>query len=368
MSNRFLVVILFLGSAQLFAAEVPPYDESNATSATLGDIDTRANMKGADKPLKQDVFLSRFFSDLSLEHRSDQLRTMQNNTTTSVRSFSLGVEVQVEDSFSFLAEVLSDQMVEGDLNVNMGELYVTYSLSDKRSQRYLKTAAGVMKLNYGVLNRQDGQFAVLPSYYALLYDLPRGLDTGVYAEAGLRDSFYMGASGYAGQNLRITDDRLREIDILPHHFTLGWGNAHKTIDISLHYFARKYVFQPYIQGFGLQAMNRKGWTYGHWNLSAESEFWYLESDLNTVSQLGTTGLVAPRLAYKKWFVQPVLAVESWSQKSSNDLRETYLTLKAGYTLNSYLTLMVEKTQIRNTDTNLFRENSFQARLVSQWAF
>lgn len=362
------LVFSLLVSSSLFASDVQPQSETHTHSTTVEVMDTILEKESTQPFSANNTFRSRFFSDLSLEHRSDQLRALQNNKTTTVRSFSLGMEVRAQESFSFLAELLSDQMVEGDLNVNIGELYVTYSLSDKIDRRYLKVSAGVMKLNYGVLNRQDGQFAVLPSYYGLIYDLPRGLDTGVYAEAGLKDSFYISASGYAGQNLRTTDNRLREIEILPHHFTLGWGNEQKTVDVSVHYFARKYVFQPYIQGFGLQALNRKGWNDGHLKLSAEAEFWYLESYLNNLSQLGTTVLIAPRVAYRKWFIQPVLAAESWGQDNSNDLREVYLTFKAGYTLNSYLTFMLERTQIRNTDTNIFREDSFQARLISQWSF
>lgn len=311
----------------------------------------------------------KIFSEISLEHRYDQLRPLQNNQTTSLRSLSLGFELQTQDSFSLVGELLSDQMIKNELNVNVGELYFSYnSLIDKESTLDYRLSIGIMKLNYGLLNRKDAQFAVLPSYYSILYDLPRGLDTGATIELLFYQNFFSSFSAYAGQNLRTTDDRNRELEVAPHHLSVGWRNADGQKKLSLNYFSRKYLNQPLIQGTGIQWNDDKGIFLGALQLKLEAEFWNFSTEMNGLEQRGLSALLAPHFQFKKLFFQPYVASEQWSQSDSEDINEFFVTFKVGYEFTSYLKFIIERTQIRNPDTGIFREESFQARLFSQWSF
>jgi hypothetical protein len=351
------------------ALGLPPSEQEMESSQVHIQTITNEVSTPPQEERQSQNFRSEIFFDLSLEHRLDQLRELQNNQITSVRSFSLGVELFKGKSFSLLAELLSDQMIEGETNVNIGELYVNYAPPFFDEDKFqLNLRAGVVKLGYGILNRQDGQFAFLPSYYKILYDLPRGLDTGVQAELQLAQQFYASVAGYAGQNLRTTDGRVRDFEVLPHHFQIGMRNEQKTQDVSLHYFSRQYFAQPLVRGFGLQGVFLQLLSQSSWRIDLESEFWYLQNSLNNLDQEGLTGLVAPKISYKKIFIQPIVAWENWQQGDSESLMETYGTLKLGYEINQYLKLLVERTQIRNRDTEIASEDSFQFRILSQFRF
>lgn len=306
-------------------------------------------------------------AELSLEYRSDRLREMQNTETTNIRNLSLLVSLFENEDSKFVFEILGEENRVGDLNVNVGELYYHTSLSlfkDKDSTFNV----GVLKLGYGLLNDRDGLFAVLPSYYAYLYDLPRGLDTGVEMSTQVFiPQLNFSASIFAGKNLRQTDSKNREIEVVPHHFKLSYeANSHS--HLALNYFSRKYEAQPMVSGLGLEYQHIGLANFFGINLDIDFEVWSITAAMNSIQNNGMAGLVAPRITYKKLFFQPYFSVERWSQGDTPSSTETFFTGKLGYLFNKNIQFVLEQTQIKNSNFDMYKENSLQARVVSQWNF
>lgn len=306
-------------------------------------------------------------AELSLDYRSDQLREQQNNNTTNIRNLSLLGNLFEDDRSKFVFEILGEENGQGDLNLNVGELYY----KSKFSFLGLEDSAvqvGIMKLNYGILNNIDGMFVLLPSYYSYLYDLPRGLDTGVsFSTALFSKDIILSANVFAGKNLRPADRKNREVDVIPYHLKLTWTPNDKSV-FGLNYFSRKYDGQPLVNGFGAEMAHLNLLQVGGVILDLQAEIWNIQTSLNSSSMSAVAGLIAPKLSFKKVFFQPYLSLERWTGGNAQAATEFYMTSKLGYSFNKNIQFMVEQTQIQNLNTKLYKENSIQARVVSQWVF
>ncbi len=306
-------------------------------------------------------------TELSLEYRSDRLRTMQNTETTNIRNLSLMVSLFEEQSSGFVFEILGEEDQVGNLNVNIGELYYHTKLSLFR-QEDSQFQVGILKLGYGILNELDGLFSVMPSYYSYLYDLPRGLDTGVqFSTQVIIPEVTVSASVFAGKNLRQTDSKNRDIDVLPHHLKLQWTPT-KTNALGLNYFSRKYEAQPLVRGIGLEYQHVNLLNIGKVNLDVDLELWSIVASINSIQNTGIAALIAPKLSYKKIFFQPYISVERWGQDGTEDSQEVFFTGKLGYDFNKHFQFVLEQTQIKNSTIDMDKENSLQARVVSRWSF
>lgn len=315
-------------------------------------------------PLKKYVSLD---TKLSLEYRSDRLREMQNTETTNIRNLSILVNLFEDESSGFVFEILGEEDQVGNLNVNVGELYYHTRFSMFKNEDS-KVQVGVLKLGYGILNDLDGLFAVLPSYYDYLYDLPRGLDTGVQVSTQLGiPELILSASVFAGKNLRQTDSKNRDIEVLPHHLKLDWSPTAFN-RLGLNYFSRKYEAQPLVRGVGVEYQHMSLLSFMGINLDVDLELWSLSASINSVENTGLAALIAPKLTYKKVFFQPYVSIEQWGQDGTPDSRETFFTGKLGYNFNKHFQFVLEQTHIRNTTIDMEKENSLQARVVSQWSF
>lgn len=306
-------------------------------------------------------------TELSLEYRSDRLREMQNPNSTNIRNLSLLANLFEEENSGFVLEILGEEDGAGSLNVNIGELYY-HSRFTLFSQQDSKINVGVLKLGYGILNDLDGLFSVLPSYYNYLYDLPRGLDTGVqFSTQVLIPELTLSLGVFAGKNLRQTDSKNREIEVLPHHVKLAWA-ANSASNLAVNYFSRKYEGQPLVRGFGLEYQYFNLLQIMGVSLDLDLELWSITASINSLQNTGLAALVAPKLSYKKLFFQPYVSIEQWGQDGTQDSREIFFTGKLGYVFNKNFQFIIEQTQIRNSNVDLYKENSLQARVVSQWQF
>lgn len=323
-------------------------------------------VKSAEPSLQKHISLD---TELSLEYRSDRLREQQNSETTNIRNLSILVNLFENEDSKLVFEILGEENQLGDLNVNVGELYYAQKLSAFKTKDS-QFKVGVMKLGYGVLNDLDGLFAVLPSYYGYLYDLPRGLDTGIELSTQLFiPELILSGSVFAGKNLRQTDSKNREIDVVPHHLKLTWSpNGQHGQRLGLNYFSRKYEGQPLISGFGLEYYLNRLIFFKGLSLDLVMEAWSINASLNSVNNKGLAALIAPKISYKKLFFQPYISLENWGQPGTQSSSELFYTGKLGYVFNKNFQFLLEQTQIFNTSTDIEKENSIQARVVSQWQF
>lgn len=338
------------------------------TMAQAQDSTSTAEVTSAtEAPTTANKFMS-LDAQLSLEYRSDRLRELQNPETTNIRNFSLLARLFDDDQSSLSVEILGEEGLTGDLNVNVGKLFYENKFSVFSEDNDSRFRVGVMKLGYGILNEIDGLFAVLPSYYSYLYDLPRGLDTGLtLATHVFSDKLELSGSIYAGKNLRETDNKNRNIDTPPHHFRLTWTPNKNTV-AGINYFSRKYEGQPLITGAGIDFSRSSLLRFWRVQVDLDLEAWTISSSLNGIENRGTAGMLAPKISLYKFFIQPYLAMETWSQAGTEDASEVYFTGKVGYDFHKHFQLVLEQTRIKNIDTDIDKENSLQARIVSNWYF
>ncbi len=303
-------------------------------------------------------------AELSLEAMQDQLRSTNNPTRSNVRNLSLGLNLMDEGN-KFRFEILGEQSsITNDVNVAVGEFYVTSKLNTKIPSQVF---AGATKLEYGLLNDLDGVLSFMPSYYNILYDLPRGIDSGV----GLNTLFFnerlsLSSFVFLGRNLRQTDSQNQRLDVVPHHLKLSWKNDH--FNLSLNYFARKYETQALIEGVGLEFSDLEVYFFKSWlKLNLSSEIFALQTSLNGATNRGFAGMIFPELQLRSFLLRSVLALEQWTQNNTSVL-EAYSTVGLGYMLNKNIKAYIERSEIQNLTNDLVKEQSFQVRLVSQWNF
>lgn len=301
-------------------------------------------------------------AELSLEAMQDQLRPTNNPTRTNVRNLSLGLNF-IDEGNKFRFEILGEQSpVNNDVNVAVGEFYVTSKLN---TQIPTQIFAGATKLEYGLLNDFDGVLSFLPSYYSVLYDLPRGIDSGV----GLNTLFFseklsLSSFVFLGRNLRQTDTQNQRLDVIPHHLKLSWKE--NRFKLSLNYFSRKYETQALIEGVGLEFSDFQLYLFKSLlRLNLSSEIFVLQTSLNGATNIGLTGMIFPELQIQSFLLRSVFAVEQWTQNNTSVL-ETYSTLGLGYELNKNIKAYIERSEINNLTNSLVKEQSYQLRLVSQW--
>lgn len=302
-------------------------------------------------------------AELSLEVQQDQLRQTNNPNRTNIRNLSLGFNFK-EDNNVFRFELLGEQsQLSNDINMNVGEFYLTSEIND--SYIPTKVFAGAVKLDYGILNDLDGVLSYLPSYYSVLYDLPRGIDSGLGLQTlFLDEKLSFSSFVFLGRNLRQEDAQNQRLDVAPHHFKLTWNES--DIKISANYFSRKYEGQALIQGVGLELSGLEYSLFKSWlKLNLSAEVFSLRTSLNGLNTQGVAGLIHPELEIKSVLFRSVLAMEQWSQ-SNQTSTETYSTLGLGYKFTKNIHAYFERSEIANTTNALVKEQSYQFRLVSQW--
>lgn len=301
-------------------------------------------------------------AELSLEAMQDQLRPTNNPTRTNVKNLSLGLNF-IDEGNKFRFEILGEQSpVNNDVNVAVGEFYVTSKLN---TQIPAQIFAGATKLEYGLLNDLDGVLSFLPSYYNVLYDLPRGIDSGV----GLNTLFFneklsLSSFVFLGRNLRQTDTQNQRLDVIPHHLKLSLKQDR--FKLSLNYFSRKYETQALIEGVGLEFSDFQIYLFKSLlRLNLSSEIFALQTSLNGATNRGLTGMIFPELQIQSFLLRSVFAIEQWTQNNTTVL-ETYSTVGLGYELNKNIKAYIERSEINNLTNSLVKEQSYQLRLVSQW--
>lgn len=303
-------------------------------------------------------------AELSLEAMQDQLRQTNNPTRSNVRNLSLGVNL-VDDGNKFRFEILGEQSpLTNDVNVAVGEFYVTSNLKTKIPTQVF---AGATKLEYGLLNDLDGVLSFMPSYYHVLYDLPRGIDSGVGLNTlFLNERLSLSSFVFLGRNLRQTDAQNQRLDVVPHHFKLSWKDDN--FRLSLNYFSRKYETQALIQGVGLEFSEFEVFLFKSWlKLNLSSEVFALQTSLNGATNRGMAGMLFPELQVSSFLLRSVLAIEQWTQNNTSVV-EAYSTVGVGYMLNKNIKAYFERSEINNMTNNLVKEQTYQFRLVSQWNF
>jgi hypothetical protein len=306
-----------------------------------------------------------FDSELTLEIMQDQLRPENNPNKSNIRNLSLGLNYKkLNNKIRF--EILGDQNpLTNDVNVSAGEFYVISKI--KNSLIPSQLFVGATKLEYGILNEFDGVLSFLPSYYSVLYDLPRGIDTGF----GVNTLFFdkklsLSSFLFLGRNLRQVDAQNQRLDVAPHHFKISLNE--NRFKLSLNYFSRKYETQALIQGLGLEFTNFQARFFKSWLvLNLSSEIFSLKTSLNGVSNKGIAGLVHPELELKSLLFRTVFAFEQWTQ-NGRSATESYTTLGLGYKLNENIKAYFEQSQIINLTNNLVKQDSYQFRIISQWNF
>lgn len=316
-----------------------------------------------DSNNKKEAFT--FDSEISLELQQDQLRPENNPNKTNIRNLSLGLNYKKHTN-TLRFEILGEQNpLSNDINVAVGEFYVTGQIQDL--QLPTQFIVGAMKIDYGILNDLDGVLSFLPSYYSILYDLPRGIDSGAGMNtAFLNESLSLSGFVYLGRNLRQVDAQNQRLDVVPHHLKLSWN--HEDFKLSLNYFSRKYEAQSLIQGVGLEFVGFERSFFKSWvKFNLNSEVFALETSLNGTQNRGLAGLIQPEFEIQSVLLRTIVAMEQWTQNQKSS-RELYSTLGLGYKLNENIKFYVEQSQIQNLTNQLTKEESFQFRIVSNWTF
>lgn len=303
-------------------------------------------------------------AELSLEAQQDQLRPTNNPNRTQIRNLSLGLNFK-DDTTLFRFEILGEQnQLSNDINLNVGEVYI----SSKIQNVILPTQifAGATKLEYGLLNDLDGVLSFLPSYYNILYDLPRGIDTGVGLNTFLfNQKLSLSSFVFLGRNLRQQDAQNQRLDVAPHHLKLSFND--KDYRISLNYFSRKYEAQALIQGVGLEFAEWSQSFFNSWlKINFNAEVFALQTSLNGIQTNGYAGLINPELELGSILFRSILALESWTQDGQSS-QELFSTVGLGYRFNKNLHAYFERSEISNLTNSLVKEESLQFRLISQWA-
>lgn len=303
-------------------------------------------------------------AELSLEAMQDQLRPANNPNRSNIRNLSLGLNFR-DNGNKFRFEILGEQSpLTNDINMAVGEFYVVSTLNTNIPTQIF---AGATKLEYGILNDLDGVLSFLPSYYNVLYDLPRGIDSGLGMNtAVLNQKLSLSGFVFLGRNLRQVDAQNQRLDVAPHHLKLTWNE--NDFKVSLNYFSRKYETQSLIQGLGLEFTDFEIYFLKSWiKLNLSSEVFALQTSLNGATNRGFAGLVYPELQVKSVLLRSILALEQWTQNGKSSL-ESYSTVGLGYEFNKNIKAYFERSEINNLTNSLVKEQSYQIRLISQWNF